>query len=71
MTRSAPEFRLTVPVGALASFAALCHAAGWAWNDTGERITSDDGWDAEAVVAVAVPALVKTPDGGALVAVSL
>lgn len=49
-------FTLSVPVEHLGDLAALCDAAGWRWRDTGERVASDAGPDAEAVVVVTVPA---------------
>lgn len=44
------------------TFVDACNEAGWLLEDTGDRIMTDDGPEAEAVIRVSVPC--RTPKGG-------
>jgi hypothetical protein len=48
-------FRLTLPASEVGAFLASCEAAQWFAFDTGERVTTDEGWDAEAILLVEPP----------------
>lgn len=45
-------FRITLPTDDVATFLDECEASEWYACDTGERILTDDGPDAEAVLLV-------------------
>lgn len=45
-------FRLTLPAADADAFTDACHEASWHALDTGERIMTDEGPDAEAVLLV-------------------
>ena len=45
-------FRITVPSSDVQHFLGECDAASWYAYDTGERIMTEDGPDAEAVLLV-------------------
>lgn len=45
-------FRLTLPTHDLQAFLRACEHGGWAAMDTGERIMTDEGADAEAILLV-------------------
>lgn len=45
-------FRLTLPTSDVADFLAYCEASEWYAYDTGERVMTDEGPDAEAVLLV-------------------
>lgn len=46
------SFRVSVPADDADAFVDACRAAAWRALDTGERIMTDDGPDAEAVLTV-------------------
>lgn len=52
MTVNRKIFRVTVPTDDLAAFLHECEASEWYACDTGERVMTDDGPDAEAVLLV-------------------
>lgn len=52
MVQESPVFRLTLPREDVAAFLAACEEAEWYAFDTGERVMTDDGPDAEAVLLV-------------------
>jgi hypothetical protein len=45
-------FRITMPSRDVESFIAECEAVSWSAYDSGERIMTDEGPDAEAVLLV-------------------
>ncbi len=49
------RFQLSIPTSDLEDFAACCETAGWKIHDSGERVTTDDGIDGEAVILVETP----------------
>lgn len=52
MTKNRTVFRITVPADDVDAFIVECGAAEWYVIDTGERIMTDEGPDAEAVLLV-------------------
>jgi hypothetical protein len=46
------SFRLSLPTADVPAFLARCEGARWRAVDTGERIMTDEGPDAEAVLLV-------------------
>jgi hypothetical protein len=52
MMNRTPSFRLSLPTADIPAFLARCQGAHWRATDTGERIMTDDGPDAEAVLLV-------------------
>lgn len=60
-------FRLTLATSDLAAFQEACGASHWYAIDTGERVLTDDGPDAEAVLLVEPNARTQTHAGLALV----
>jgi hypothetical protein len=53
---------LTVPIDRVNDFLALARKAGWHVEDTGDRVMTDAGPEAEAVlVLVTAPRLLVTP----------
>lgn len=49
------SLQVTLRVEDVGSFVRACLAAGWSAVDSGERITTDDGVDKEAVLNVRIP----------------
>lgn len=60
MMESGRVFRLSVCAQDVSRFVAACEAAGWHACDTGERIMTDDGPDAEAVLLVEAVASIRS-----------
>lgn len=52
MTANRTVFRVTIPTTELALFLDECEASEWYACDTGERVMTDEGPDAEAVLLV-------------------
>lgn len=52
MIASPQVFRVTVPSADVATFLEACGAAEWYAFDTGERVMTEEGPDAEAVLLV-------------------
>ena len=52
MTASNRIFRLSLPTRDVAAFLEECQASEWYACDTGERVMTDEGPDAEAVLLV-------------------
>ena len=50
------KIRMSVVLEDLSTWVDACSEAGWHVEDTGERITTEDAMDGEAVVVVTVPA---------------
>lgn len=60
-------FRVSVASDAVASFLSACEASEWGALDTGERVMTDEGPDAEAVLLVEPFARTRTVHPAALV----
>jgi hypothetical protein len=45
-------FRLSIPTADVAAFLEACEGAAWYAFDTGERVMTDEGPDAEAILLV-------------------
>lgn len=54
-------FRLSVPTEDLEAFRLAADAVGWSVEDTGDRVSTDDGEDAEAVLVVTARAPARIP----------
>lgn len=54
--QTARTIRMNVVMDDLSTLVDACCRAGWQIEDTGERITTEEGLDGEAVVVVTVPA---------------
>ncbi|HWG91635.1 MAG TPA: hypothetical protein VNZ52_12370 [Candidatus Thermoplasmatota archaeon] len=46
---------MTVRADDLGNFVDACSEAGWLFEDTGERVMTDEGPDAEAVIRITIP----------------
>ena len=60
MTIKTRVFRITVPSQDVAAFLAECETAEWYAYDTGERVMTDEGPDAESVLLVEAFARAET-----------
>lgn len=58
---------LSVRTDDLDAFVTACIEAGWLLEDTGDRVMTDEGPEAEAVVRVTIPA--RKPSKDAILAV--
>lgn len=67
MTASNRIFRLSLSTHDLAAFLEHCEASSWYACDTGERVMTDEGPDAEAVLLVEPAALMTRHARAALV----
>lgn len=66
MTAPTPTFRLSLSTRDVPAFLKECEAAEWYACDTGERVMTDDGPDAEAVLLVEPAARAPRPLRAAL-----
>ncbi len=55
MMRKTMRFVVSVATPDLEEFETVCAEAGWAFTDSGERVTTETGLDGEAVVVVEAP----------------
>ena len=67
MTATNRIFRVTLSAHDVTSFLQQCEAAEWYAFDTGERVMTDEGPDAEAVLLVEPAAIAARPLRAALV----
>lgn len=67
MTATNRIFRVTLSAHDVNAFLARCEASEWYAFDTGERVMTDEGPDAEAVLLVEPSALAPRPLQAALV----
>lgn len=49
------QIRMSVVLDDLSTLVDVCSQSGWSIEDTGERVTTEEGFDGEAVVVIAVP----------------
>lgn len=55
MLRKLASLHITVRLEDVASFVSAAADAGWSAVDSGERVTTDEGIDKEAVLVVRIP----------------
>ena len=67
MTATHRIFRVTLSAQDVTPFLQQCEASEWYAFDTGERIMTDEGPDAEAVLLVEPAPLARVPSRAALV----
>ena len=67
MTATARVFRLSLSTRDVAAFLEQCEASEWYAFDTGERVMTDEGPDAEAVLLVEPSSVIARPLQAALV----